>query len=179
MAVIIRSISDSTNTTVQYQGKSLPADKKVFTPIPTDLTNNPSRLRLYSADFGLVLPQDSIIYLSGEKKLAMTEILDGVVVYERILRKPYSLEFEFTLRTMDPNNNGQYIFPQEDLLNLWTNVWLPDSVVNIDNTYLNKLGIQEMIIEEITPVTVRGSKNLPVRIRGYENVPGLSLIING
>jgi hypothetical protein len=179
MAVFIKSISDSTtNPNVSYQGKNLPADKVVFTPTPTDLTNNPSRVRLYSPSFGLVLPQDTVIYLMGEKGLAMTQILDGPVVYERIFTKPYELEFEFVLRTKDPESPGNYIFPQEDMLTLWNNLWLPDSVVSIDNTYLNKLGIMEMIIETITPVTVRGSKNLPVKIKGYQNVPGQSLIIN-
>jgi hypothetical protein len=177
MAIKIRSISDNTGPNVNYQGKTLPADRVAFTPTPTDLTNNPSRLRLYSPTYSLVLPQDTIIFLNGEKELAKTQILDGVVVYERICRKPYEIEFEFTLRTINPNSNGEYVFPQEDMLDLWNNVWLPDSVVTIDNTYLNKLGIQEMIIERITPVTVRGSKNLPVKIVGYENQVGQSLII--
>lgn len=157
---------------VNYEGHTLPADKVTYTRPAKDLTNNPSRTLIG----GYQLPLDCAIYLTGEKVIAQTNILDGVAVFERILRKPYYLEFEMTIRTLNAKGDG-YVFPQEELLSLWTKVWLPDTVQTVENTLLNKLGIQEMVVERVYPTTVRGSKNLPLRITGFENIPGDSLII--
>jgi len=157
---------------INYNGSQLPRDKKQFVPPQKDLTNNPSLVIIG----GITLPADTAIYVSGQKVLAQSKILDGVAVIERIMRQPYELEFECVIRQANDDNTG-YIFPQAELDNVWSKIWLPDSVLPIQNTYLNKLGIQEIIIESITPTTVRGSKNIPLRIRGYENVPGATIII--
>jgi hypothetical protein len=157
---------------INYNGRQLPRDRREYTPEPKDLTNNPSLLVIG----GITLPADTIIYINGSKVLAQSKILDGVAVTERISRNPYELEFECVIREQDAN--GNYIFPQNALNNVWVNVWLPDTVQSINNTYLNKLGIQEMVIDTITPTTIRGSKNIPLRIRGFENVPGQTIIIN-
>jgi len=173
--IVIKNISTpGPNPNVSYNGRNLPAQKVPYNPPVVDQTNNPSRTLIN----GIQLPLDTMIFLNGEKLIVMNQILDGVVVYERILRKPYELEFEFVLRTQDIYNPGNYVFPQDDMANIWNNVWLPDSVVTVENTYLNKLGIRQMVIHRIRPVTVRGSKNLPVTISGYENTEGLSIIIN-
>lgn len=156
---------------VNYNGGQFPRDKKEYNPPARDLTNNPSLLTIG----GITLPPDTIIYLSGSKILAKSQILDGVAVMERINREPYEIEFECVVRAQD--TAGNYIFPQDALDNIWVNVWLPNTVQAIQNTYLNKLGIQEMVIENISPTTVRGSKNIPLRIRGYENVPGQTIIV--
>jgi hypothetical protein len=156
---------------VNYNGKQLPRDKKAYQPPVTDLTNFPSLLIIGS----ILLPADTVIYMNGMKVLAQSKILDGVAVIERISRMPYELEFECVVREQDGSDN--YIFPQDTLDNIWVNLWLPDTVQTIQNTYLNKLGIQEMVIENVTPTTVRGSKNVPLRIRGYENVPGQTIIV--
>lgn len=157
---------------VNYNGKELPRDKKTYTPPPRDMTNNPSRVVIG----GITLPADTVIYLTGSKVLAQSKILDGVTVVERISREPYELEFECVIRSQDAD--GNYIFPQDEVDNIWANIWLPDTVQTIDNTYLNKLGIKEMVIDSITPTTVRGSKNIPLRIRGYENIPGQTIIVS-
>lgn len=156
---------------VNYNGGQYPRDKKQYNPPQRDLTNNPSLIKIGN----ITLPTDTVIYISGAKTLAMSKILDGVSVMERILREPYELEFECVIRQKD--EKGNYVFPQDTLDELWTNIWLPDTVQKIENTYLNKLGIQEMVIDSITPATVRGSKNIPLRIRGYENVPGQTIIV--
>ena len=156
---------------VNYNGGQFPRDKKEYTPPVKDLTNNPSLLVLG----GITMPADTVIYVSGSKVLAQSKILDGVSVMERISRNPYELEFECVIREQDASLN--YIFPQNALNNVWSNVWLPDTVLTIKNTYLNNLGIQEMVIETITPTTVRGSKNIPLRLRGYENIPGQTIIV--
>jgi len=156
---------------VNYGGATLPAQRVQYVPVPKDLTNNPSLIVVG----GITLPPDCAIYLDGEKDLVMSNILDGVSVFERILRKPYQIEFEMVVRKKLPN--GDYIFPQEDFYAIWSKVWLPDSVQVIQNTFLNKLGIQQVIVQNISPTTVRGSTNLPLRLKCWENVPGQSLII--
>lgn len=158
--------------TVNYNGKRLPQDAKAPNIAPPDPSNNPSLVVIG----GITLPPDVIVLLNGRKILAMSRILDGVSVIEHVAREPYRIEFECTFRIS--NDNGlSYIFPQDAIDGLWTNIWLPNSVQTIQNTYLNKLGIQEVVIEEISPVTVRGSKNLPFKLKCYENVIGQTLIV--
>ena len=157
---------------INYNGGQYPRDKKQYNPPQKDLTNNPSLLIVGN----VTLPADTVIYLNGSKTLAQSKIVDGVSVIERISRQPYEIEFECVVRAQDAA--GNWIFPQDALNNIWVNVWVPDTVQTIQNTYLNKLGIQEMVIETVTPTTVRGSKNIPLRMRGYENIPGQTIIVN-
>lgn len=157
--------------TVHYAGKRLPQDARAPNLVPPDPTNNPSLVVIG----GLALPPDVVIMLNGKKILAQSRILDGVSVIEHVGREPYKIEFEATFRIS--NDNGlTYIFPQDALDDLWSNVWIPNTIQTIQNTYLNKLGIQEIIIEDITPVTVRGTKNVPFRLKALENVIGQTLI---
>ena len=135
---------------VNYHGATLPQDAVKYVQAPKDLTNNPSLCIIG----GVTLPSDTILYLTGDKSLVMSNILDGVSVFERILRKPYQLEFEMVVRQKTPDGLG-YVFPQDDFYNIWSKIWLPDSVQVLQNTYLNKLGIQQIIIESVTPSTVR------------------------
>ena len=164
--------TDPSPEQVNYNGRTLPQDKVNYVPPVKDLTNNPSLVVIG----GITLPPDTAIYVNGKKTLATSKILDGVSVVERVLREPYEIEFECVIRTANADGTG-YIFPQDELDNVWSNVWLPDSVQKVQNTYLNKLGIQEIVIESISPTTVRGSKNIPLRIRAYENVPGQTLLV--
>ena len=164
---------------VVYNGTTLPTENSgKLAPFPTDPTNNPSVVIIN----GIILPYDVAIYIDGEKIIAESKILDGVSVFEHIARKPYSIEFEFVLRTKNPPNtkdskSPEYIFPQKAIQDLWDKVFIPNSILPITNTYLNGLGVTEIIIATITPTTIRGSKNLPVRIKGFENQKGQSLII--
>lgn len=157
---------------VPYNGKILPGQAVPFVPAIKDLTNNPSLLIVG----GITCPSDTIIYLTGNKIIAMSNILDGVSVFEHISRRPYELEFEFVVRQKSADGNG-YVFPQDDFYNIWTKIWIPNSVLTLQNTYLNKLGIQEIVVQNMSPTTVRGTKNLPVKFQAWENVPGQSLII--
>lgn len=161
-----------TDPNVNYNGATLPRDKVEYKPIPKDLTNNPSLCIIG----GVTLPGDTIVYLSGEKNLVQSQILDGVSVFERIFRKPYQIEFEMVIRQKSADGEN-YVFPQDELYNFWSKVWVPDTIQIVQNTYLNKLGISQIIIESIEPTTLRGSKNLPLRLKAWENVPGQSLII--
>jgi hypothetical protein len=85
---------------VAYNNKELPRDNVPYSPPQRDLTNNPSLVKIG----GIVLPADTIIYLNGKKTLAVSKILDGVSVTERILREPYELEFECVLRQSNSDN---------------------------------------------------------------------------
>ena len=144
-----------------------------------DATNNPSLIVIN----GITLPNNTVIYINGKKVFVQDKILDGVSVTERISREPYEIEFEGVL--LIKNSDGslnydltQYIFPQKALEQIWQKIWLPDTVQKIQNTYLNGLGVQQIIIESITPTTLRGSKDLPFRIKAIENVVGQTLIIS-
>lgn len=169
--ILQRGDTAGNDGSVTYNGKELPLYEKPYSPPQKDLTNNPSLVVIG----GITMPADTVIYINGQKILAQSKILDGVSVTERILRMPYEIEFECVIREVDGNNIN--VFPQNELYNIWSNVWLPDSVLTIQNTYLNKLGIRELVVESISPTTVRGSKNIPLRIRGYENIPGTTIII--
>lgn len=171
---------------VQYAGKTLPADKVQQVDVVIDPTNQPSVIVIG----GYTLPPDTIIMLTGKKIIAKDAILDGVVVYEHIARHPYEIEFDVIVRedgaipgyANQINTSGQQYtqqpFPQIGINNIWRQIWLPDSVQQIQNTYLNGLGILEVIIEEVRPTAVRGSKNIPLKIKAYENIPGQSIIIS-
>lgn len=159
---------------VEYAGKQLPRDKSLKAPVPKDLTNNPSLIIIG----GITLPQDTVILMDFEKLIPGSKILDGVYVAEHVGRMPYELELEGTFRVSDPTKTMN-IFPQEEIDNLFQNVWLPDTVQPVQNTYLNRLGIQEIIIKKGKTVTVRGSTNLPFRLWAMENQVGTTLIVGG
>lgn len=170
---------------VNYNGQVFPRDRIQYQPPVADPTNQPSIIVIG----GYQLPPDTLIRLGGKKVITKDAILDGVVVFEHISRYPYEIEFDIIIRedgaipgfstTIDVSAaaNAPQPFPQLSINNVWRQVWLPDSVQTIQNTYLNNLGILEIVIESIDPALVRGSKNIPIRMRAYENVPGKSLII--
>ena len=146
---------------------------------PPDFTNIPS----YVVINGVQLPEDTLIVLDGKKLLVNSKILDGVNVTERILREPYKIEFEFVFRKT--NQTGQlnfdktfWVFDQESLNNAWANIWMPDSVLVVKNTYLNQLGIEQIIVEDVKPTLQRGSTNIGFKITAIENVLGQTLIIS-
>jgi len=128
-----------------------------------DLTNNPSFVYLG----GVRLPADVIIGLDGDKVIAESKILDGVSVFERISRKPYNVNFEFTCREQDLT--GKWVFPQRLVRRLAKHVWKPDYPMRVDNTFLNDLGIFYLVIQPITFTTIRGNTNVICSIKGMES----------
>lgn len=159
---------------VNYAGRNLPTDKSFVVPPAKDLTNNPSLIIIG----GVTLPADTLILMDFEKLLPGSKIIDGVYVVEHVGRKPYEIEFEGTFRVTNAEGTKN-IFPQDEIDNLFQNVWLPDSVQKLQNTYLNRLGIQEIIIKGGRAATVRGSTNLPFKLKVIENIPGTTLIVGG
>lgn len=115
-----------------------------------------------------MLPTDVVVGLDGEKVIAESKILDGVAVFERISRKPFDLNFEFTLRDYGALR-GQNVFPQkmtEDVLN---EVFAPDTVVDVFNSFLNGLGIKNAVIKSISYATFRGNTKVVCSIKAVES----------
>lgn len=157
------------DTTVQYAGKDLPAQKtQVFAPT-VDLTNNPGRIIIGN----VILPTSTNIAIKGEKILAESQIIDGVSVFEHISRKPYEIEFKVLI--WDDTFGSS--FPQTTINNIWTNLWIPNTVQKVKNTYLNGLNIGEIIIKSVKPMPRLGSKNVDMIITAFENQPGETIII--
>lgn len=164
------------DNSIQYAGKTLPRDKVPYVVPSADLTNNPSSIVLG----GMYLPADTETYVNGEKIIAADNILDGPPVTERITGQPIEIEFEGTIRDRqysEAGTPGKWIFPQDVINQIWNNIWAPNSVLKVINTNLNGIGIRELVIKNINYNTVKGSVNVPFRLRCYENVPGSSLII--
>jgi hypothetical protein len=127
-----------------------------------DETNIPS----YTVLNSVVLPADTLISFNGEKIIAESKILDGAFVFERVGRKPVEITLDFTIRGRD--TFGKYIFGQNDFYELWTGIWQVDSIVPIENTFLNKIGISNVVIRSISPMTVRGKIEIPCTIKCNE-----------
>jgi hypothetical protein len=137
-----------------------------------DPQNNPS----YIVIEGQILPPDTLIMLDGEKIIAESKILDGVMVYERVGRNPFKVDFEFNIKSnlvQIPGVNIQVdkgnVFPQDIIQSYFTDIWNPDQVVKVKNTYLNGIGIKELIIKKVNLKTVRGTINVQGSINTLEN----------
>jgi len=150
-----------------------------YNNVGADPTNYPALVIIN----GVTLPKDALITIDGKKLLVNSKILDGVNVTERILREPYKIEIECVFRKTNAvgeiNYDGTFwIFDQDSLNTAWTKIWIPDSVLNITNTYLNALGVSEIIVESVNPTISRGSTNIGFKISAIENVAGQTLIIS-
>lgn len=190
------------NPNVPYAGSTLPADGQAYVPIQIDPTNQPSLVMLstnqaaivqnkgtaYTAPVTgavlsngvIVLPGDVKIRGSLDKIIAETTIIDGpngqenVVVDEHIRRGPLHFELEFTARAQTGN---QWMFAQAFISSLFSQIVYPASVIYVNNTLLNGIGITEIIILKVEFDTVRGNINAPMILRCKESMPGSSLII--
>lgn len=170
------SITSYTNYDQQINYLTIDDDSTTnYGYVGDDPTNNPSLIELVVPNndkYVLQLPANTSISISAKKRLAQSQIVDGVSAFEQISREPCSIEFEGKLLSNDPvNNNG---FAQNALNNLWEHVWIPDGLLQVNNTLLNGLGITELIIESVTPTTARGSKHISFSIKALENIHGYS-----
>lgn len=161
------------DTDVQYGGKTLPAQKTQIFALTVDPTNNPPWIRLIRGSQTIILPTSTNITLSGKKILAESQIIDGVSVFEHISRKPYEIEFKIVI--YDDSFNP--VFPQAQINDIFNNAWLPNTVLKVKNTYLNGLGVQEIIMDSIKPQPRLGSKVVDMVIKAFENQPGQTIIM--
>lgn len=159
---------------VQYAGKSLPSQKTPVQIFGVDPTNDPSSIAIG----GIFLPASTQIVIRGEKIIAESQIIDGVSVFEHISRKPYEIDFDITIWQGDNSNQASTKFPQQQINDLWSLIWLPNSVQGVSNTYLNGIGIQQIIIKSISPQPRLGSTVLVMRIKAFENQVGQTIIIS-
>ena len=131
---------------------------------------------------GYQLPPDTQYDLSADKMINQSQILDGVVVYERVTRKPWEITFNFVLREFEstqPVLNTplgtinftpvKWIFPLKLTQEIVQQVFNVDSVLKVENIYLNRIGIQQVIVSEIGIGVNRGTVNVPVRLRCFED----------
>lgn len=157
-----------------------------------DPTNYPSLVTFKRTDdtgtIFLSLPPDVIITLDDDKVIAESKILDGVEVFERISRKSWEINFDFNIRDVKQiqlifGTMDKYVFPQKKAEEIVNNIWNIDQVFDIENTFLNGIGINQVIVKSITFATIRGNTNLPCTLKCKENADiqgsqGSSLIIN-
>lgn len=181
MAIIIVRGDIPPDPNVNYNGATYPRDKITYAPPAVDQTNDPSVISVG----GIILPADTIVYIDGMKMNARSQILDGVEVTEHISTKACNLEFDIIFREFGAmaSENSAVLpssgnpFPQDQIVNFWDNIWRINTVKEIKNTLINKMGIRWIIIDTVNVTPVRGSKNVPVRLTAYEDTPGQSLII--
>lgn len=187
-----------TDANVSYNGAVLPRDAVKYVPPAIDQSNIPSLVVLGTLatvvspfagvvvspppitgatlpNGGIILPADVQIRWDVEKIIADTTIIDGVQVTEHIRRGPYVVEMEFTIRA---KTNAQWIFGQDFLDQITQKIILPDTVIYVQNTMLNKKGISQLILRKENGETVRGSINIPMTLRFTENIVGESLIVS-
>jgi hypothetical protein len=145
--------------------------------IPKDNQVNKVVLGVYE------LPLDVLIILNGNKMIAQSQILDGVAVFERVTRKPFDIDFDFTLRETVTNTNtvtifkktfdlaqtNRFIFPLESMNSFFQNVWKSDEVLRIDNAFLNKIGINQVVLNDIQITTIRGNTDIGIKIKTIED----------
>jgi hypothetical protein len=133
---------------------------------------------------GVQLPQDVNIKLGFEKHIILDTILDGVPITEYVARKATTITITCTYRTYLTGTNvsildgTQNTFPQSELEAFFQQIFTPNSVQSIENSYLNGLGINSIVIQKVEPICYNGSTNVQLTITAYENVAGGSLLLN-
>lgn len=160
------------NPTVKYAGFTLPNDAVQPQRQTQDPTNNPSGIQIGN----VFLPATTQIIVRGEKIIAESQIIDGVSVFEHISRKPYEIDFDVTIWQGDNSDQASTSFPQQQINEIWNIIWQPNTVQTLNNTYLNGLGVQQIIVKSINPQPKLGSTNVIIRIKTYENQPGQSIM---
>lgn len=149
--------------TIKYAGHTYPPKPQLQIISQVDLSNNPSAITIGN----VTLPASTHITPVGEKIIAESQIIDGVSVFEHISRKPY--EFDFKIMVWDTANG---VFPQQQINDIWNGIWIDNTVQTIKNTFINGLGVQQVIVKSIRPVPRLGSTIVDIVIKCLENQPG-------
>lgn len=186
-----------TNPDVLYNGAVLPADAARPKSVTVDMTNIPQLVVLGTlasnispfagvvatpppvtgvalGNGGIVLPADVLIEINGKKVVSSTTILDGVEVTQHIRRDANKIIFEFVARA---KTGSMWSFAQDFIDALYQKIYLPNSVIYVQNTLLNKMGITQLVMDDWKMTTRRGSINVPITLSMRENIPGKSLNI--
>lgn len=186
-----------TQEDVPYDGLIFPEQGKLSKPFVPDPTNMPQlvvlgTLATVASPFagavvspppvtgqtlpngGIILPADVKLSIPLRKVIGTVTIIDGVEVTQHIRRQANIIKMDFTVRA---RNGAEWVFGQDFLDDLYQKIYLPSSVIYVQNTMLNKMGIQQLIVWEGDIDTIRGSCNIPITLTFRENIPGKSLII--
>lgn len=163
----------TTDPTVSYHGKKLPQDHVSPPLAPPDPSNNPSLIIIN----GFTLPPDTHYEFEPEKIIARDRIFDGIPVFEHIAEEAVDIQFEGKFRFTD-DHGTTYQFPQSVVENWWTTVYKPNSVLGITNTFLNNLGIMQLVVRKAKITPIKANTDVSFRIECWENVVGQSLIVN-
>jgi hypothetical protein len=155
------------STIFEFWGKTLPSGQAPPVIKATDSTNAPWQTVLDT----ITLPENTIINISGKKRLARFEVVDGVSLFMGVGRQPAEINFEVLL--LDKDSSG-YIFPQRSINQILLDLMEPVTVTKVRNTLLNGLGIQQILIQSVNTTMVRGSTNIILKIKALENVFGYS-----
>ena len=137
------------------------------------------------------LPYDTTVTINGEKELSISKIIDSGDFVQRTTKKAMEFTFDFTLREKEtvkkevlPLNNKvtrtytkyfvpnstNYIFPLQKNKDFFQKVWNKDGIIKLKNSYLNSIGIMEIIIENVQTSVKLGSTDISVRLKAYENI---------
>lgn len=155
---------------------------------------------------GIQLPLDVLISINGSKIIAQSQILDGVAVFERVSRKPYDIDLDFVLRgvtkekpkglipglKINKPDITKWSFPLKDsedegvyypgIITLLGYCWEENRVLKIENSFLNAINIQQVVVSDVQIGTQRGSINVPIKLKCIEDfystkTQGTTLII--
>jgi hypothetical protein len=177
MAIFIFDGSAPQDPNMYYGNSVLPRDAVKYQNPAIDYTNTPDVINLGIADNVYQLPGDVIVYIIGGKLIPVAQILDGVEIFQHVATKAREINFEFNCWQTD--NTGKDVFAQDVVDDLYTYVINPNSVLTLTNTFLNKIGISQLIVFDHNFDTIRGSTKIPGRIKCKENIPGNYLIVSG
>jgi hypothetical protein len=160
---------------------------QIYTSYKGDL-NDTNQVCFVSLN-GVQLPVDVQISMNGNKIIAQSQILDGVSVFERVSRKPMDIDFDFTMRSQKTTYGrflkpaiNTWIFPIDGINDVFSLIWEKDQVLEVKNLFLEKLGIRQVVVSDIQITTIRGSVDVPIKLKCIEDfystkTQGTSLII--
>jgi len=134
------------------------------------------------------LPPDVVINVNAGKQINKVQILDGVAVFERVTRTPIEIEFDFTFREISQTGGNipkqsRFIFPLNEARAFMQQLWRKDEVLKVDNGYLNSIGVTNIIVNDMSLMTIRGNTDVSVKMKCFEDyyatgATGSSLIID-
>ncbi len=125
-------------------------------------------------------PPDINITINGSKIIAESKILDGVAVFERVITEPLKIDIAFTCRQFEnqpnkyldaigQNYSGEQILAQDVFENIFVSTFQPNRVLKIQNVFLNKIGVNEVIVQPISASLIPGSGKIFVQMTLIEN----------
>lgn len=151
------------------------------------IDNQPFSLKIN----GIQLPYDVEFSIKGDKMIAISQIIDGGQLFERVTEKAHQIDFTFVLREYEnakrsiaPLDNSiirfynkyvtptyqKQIYPISELKKIWQSIWKKNEIVKVENSILNSIGIVEIVCQDISLSTKRGFLGIEMKLSGLENM---------